>query len=383
MNASIVSPSINGVLDAISGASTLTSRLKNLHDRLLSSVPLVDRIACALYDARDDILRTFINSTRQGEAITGYEFRLSDSDSLSQLASTGDFRVLDDIPRLIQPCNRHSQWLLEQGYQSSFTVPLFHQGRFVGLVFYNSVQSGAFTFEAQRDLVLYGNLINMAISGELTAVQSILSAARIARDFANLRDFETGSHLERIASYARLVAREVGPACGLSDEFIEHVSLYAPLHDIGKIGIPDKILLKEGRLDVEERAIMESHVEKGVEIIEKILDDFGLYQLPEASLLHNIVRLHHEYLDGSGYPQGLRGDAIPLEARIVTVADIFDALTCERAYKRPWPMGDALAELRRMAAAGKLDARCVDALIHHTAGLADIMARFRDAVGGA
>ncbi len=382
MNASIASPSLNSVLDAISGASTLTARLKNLHDRLLSSVPWVDRIAFALYDGRDDILRTFINSTRQGEAISGYEFRLSDSASLSRLATTGEFRVLDDLPRLIKPGARHSQWVLEQGYQSSFTVPLYHQGLFVGLVFYDSRQLAAFNAKAQRDLVLYSNLINMAISGELTAVQSIIKAARIARGFANLRDFETGAHLERMACYVRLIARAVAPAAGFSDEFIEHVTLYAPLHDIGKIGIPDRILLKEGRLDLEERAIMETHVDEGVEVIERILSDFGLYELPEASLLLNIVRFHHEYLDGSGYPLGLRGDEIPIEARIVTVADIFDALTYKRAYKRPWSMADALEELQRMADAGKLDARCVAALADHTVALTDIMTRFRDEESG-
>ena len=372
------SPALDRILDAISGGSTLTVRLQRLHYRLLETLPCVDRIACALYDAKDDVLRTFINSTRTGEAITGYEFRLSDSRSLTQLAETGEFRVLDDIPKLIKPDTRHSRWVLEQGYRSSFTVPLYHHGQFIGLVFYDSMQAAAFTEIAQRDLVLFSNLINMAISSELSAVHSIISSARIARDFANMRDFETGEHLERMARFARLIAKAVAPVWGLTDEFIEHIGMFAPLHDIGKIGIPDRVLLKAGRLDADERTIMQTHVEKGVAIIEKILGDFGLYQLPQASILLNIVRCHHEYLDGSGYPAGLHGEDVPIEARIVTVADIFDALTCIRPYKKPWEQQDALKELQRMTAAGQLDPDCVTALMHNVDELAEINRRFHD-----
>jgi len=370
------SPALDRILDAISGGSTLTVRLQRLHYRLLETLPCVDRIACALYDAKDDVLRTFINSTRTGEAITGYEFRLSDSRSLTQLAETGEFRVLDDIPKLINPGTRHSQWLLEQGYRSSFTVPLYHHGQFIGLVFYDSMQAAAFTEIAQRDLVLFSNLINMAISSELSAVHSIISSARIARDFANMRDFETGEHLERMARFARLIAKAVAPAWGLTDEFIEHIGLFAPLHDIGKIGIPDRVLLKAGRLDADERTSMQTHVEKGVAIIEKILGDFGLYQLPQASILLNIVRCHHEYLDGSGYPAGLRGEDVPIEARIVTVADIFDALTSKRVYKNAWDIDEALGTLDKMAAEGKLDKDCVDALRANKQEAKQIIERF-------
>jgi HD-GYP domain-containing protein (c-di-GMP phosphodiesterase class II) len=230
----------------------------------------------------------------------------------------------------------------------------------------------------QRDLVLFGNLINMSISGELTAVHSIISSARIARDFANMRDFETGEHLERMARYAQLIAKALAPTHGLTDEFITHISLFAPLHDIGKIGIPDRVLLKAGRLDGDERAVMDTHVEKGVAIIEKLINGFGFYQLPEASILLNIVRCHHEYLDGSGYPSGLQGDEIPIEARIVTVADIFDALTCVRPYKKPWEQQDALNELQRMSEAGQLDPDCVAALSNNVEGLAEIRSRYRD-----
>ena len=373
-----ITPAVNVVLDAITGASSLNERLKRLHLHLLETVPTVDRVACALYDAKEDMLRTFINSTRKGETIAGYEFKLSKSRSLSQLAESGEFRVLDDIPKLIASTSEHSQWLLEQGYRSSFTAPLYHNGLFIGLVFYDSTEPSAFTPIVQRDLVHNSNLINTTLSGEIAVVHSMLSSTRLARDFANMRDFETGAHLDRMARYARIIAKALAPLYELSDEFVEHVGLFAPLHDIGKIGIPDHILLKPGKLDVEERKIIESHVEKGGEIIDRIIHDFGLYEMPQLDLLRNIVLCHHEYLDGSGYPHGLKGNEIPLEARIITVADIFDALSCLRPYKQRWSAENALNELQSMVDAGQLDATCVAALEQNMDRIKEITTRFSD-----
>jgi transcriptional regulator with GAF, ATPase, and Fis domain len=227
----------------------LGQRLQQLHGQLLEMVPDVDRIACVLYDPQDDLLKTFVNSTREGVAISGYEFRLADSTSLSGVASSGLPRILDDIPATVQGTSLHSVWLLKEGYRSSLTVPLYDKGAFIGFLFYDSRQPAAFNARVQRNLSLFSTLINMTISNELNVVRSITTSAQVAREFANLRDFETGGHLERMAHYARLIARDLQQSHGLSDEFIEHLYLFAPLHDIGKIGIPDSVLLKPGRLD--------------------------------------------------------------------------------------------------------------------------------------
>lgn len=360
---------------------SLSARLAALHAAILERIPQVDRIACALHDAHDGLLRTFINSTRHGEAIVGYEFPLAQSASLRALADSGEFRVIDDIPATVRPDNAHSRWLLEQGYRSSFTLPLKDSGGLLGFVFVDSTLPAAFRLREQRDLLLYCHLINMAIAGELAAVRAILASARIASDFARLRDFETGAHLDRMAHYARLIARELAPAHGRNDEFVEHVYLFAPLHDIGKIGIPDRILLKPGRLDDSERSTMHDHVALGARIIDRILADLGLRHLPDSSVMRNIVRQHHELLDGSGYPDGLRGDAIALEARIVTVADMFDALCSARPYKPAWTVDESLAELERLAAAGKLDRDCVAALRRHASQVRAIGQRYRDPAG--
>ncbi len=341
---------------------TLNASLSQIHDKILDRIPCVDRLACVIHDADTDMLKTFINSTRHGIPIAGYEFKLADSQSLSRLAAEQKVRIIDNIPAVISPTSKHSSWLLAQGYQSSFTTVLSDQGKFFGFLFANSTKKNAFTLEVQRDLLLFTSLINMAISSELAAIRSITASVEVARDLTNLRDFETGAHLERMARNSRLIAKNLAAKRGLNDEFVEHVYFFAPLHDVGKIGIPDEILLKPGKLDHDELEIMRTHVDKGMRIIEKILGDFNAAGLPNSSILRNIVLCHHEFLDGSGYPQKLKGDAIPLEARIVTVADIFDALMHVRPYKKQWTYEQALAELRRMVAAGKLDHDCVEAL---------------------
>ncbi len=359
--------------------TTLTQSLKALHDKLLETVPSIDRIACALYDEKEDILKTFINSTRTGQALVEYEFKLSDSHSLSALAASGDFRVLDNIEHELQSNSAHSIWLREQGYRSSFTVPIYDGGSFSGFVFFDSLQNDAFTPSVQRDLVLYTNLISMAIANELAAVRTILEATRVARQLTGVRDFETGFHLDRMARYSRLIAQTIASSHGLNDEFVESVYLFASLHDIGKIGIPDNILLKPGAFTPAERAVMETHVIKGVQIIDNIMGSGAKARLPDSSILRNIIYCHHELLDGSGYPRQLKGDQIPLEARIVTVADIFDSLTAERPYKKVWSPEQALAELDRMVAAGQLDATCVQAVHRHLPQFIEIRDRYEEA----
>jgi HD-GYP domain-containing protein (c-di-GMP phosphodiesterase class II) len=342
--------------------ATLSSRLQALHDMLLENHPDIERVACALYDSSDDLLKTFINSTRNGDAIRSYQYRLSDSESLSYLARTRELRHLTDIQHTLLPTTAHSRYVLDEGYESSFTVPMQHQGEFLGFIFFDSRRPDTFSPEVRRELVLYANLLTMALANELMAIRSIVGTMQIAREFTEFRNLETGAHLARMARYSRLIARNVAPLADHDDEFVEHVFLYAPLHDIGKIGIPDGVLLKPGPLTDEEWVVMRSHTTKGREIVDRITADLRVDYLPAQVILQNIVEQHHEALDGSGYPYGLAGDEVPLEARIVSVADIFDALTSERPYKEEWSIEDALTELRRMVDVGRLDGRCVEAL---------------------
>jgi len=180
-----------------------------------------------------------------------------------------------------------------------------------------------------------------------------------------------------MSRYARLIADGVAADHGLSDEEVEFIFQFSPLHDVGKVAIPDRILLKPGPLDEAEFSLMKEHVVKGRRIIDMMVGEFGMDQLPHIDILRNIVSYHHEAWDGSGYPLGLAGQAIPLEARIAAVADVFDALTRARVYKPAWSNDEAAAYLRRMSGT-KFYTPCVDALLSRPAEMLEIQRRFAE-----
>jgi response regulator RpfG family c-di-GMP phosphodiesterase len=173
---------------------------------------------------------------------------------------------------------------------------------------------------------------------------------RLARA-AELRDPETGQHLERMSRYSEKIAR----ALALDDEFCERLRIAAPMHDIGKIGIPDSILLKPGPLTPAERLEMQKHAQQGGEILERSTSEL-------IRLAGEIAISHHERFDGSGYPFGLAGEAIPLSGRITSLADVFDALTSVRPYKKAWAPEEARSYI--LAERGRhFDPACVDAMM--------------------
>jgi putative two-component system response regulator len=188
---------------------------------------------------------------------------------------------------------------------------------------------------------------------------------RLARA-AEFRDPETGAHIQRMAHYSRLIAAGIGLDTAQQELILEA----APMHDVGKLGTPDMILLKPGKLTPEEFAVMKQHATIGWEI----LRDSAAPTLKTAA---EIAYTHHEKFDGSGYPRGLKGEEIPLFGRIVAIADVFDALTSARPYKKAWEF-DAAWEFIRENRGSHFDPHCADAFLARRDEVLAIRAQFRD-----
>lgn len=183
---------------------------------------------------------------------------------------------------------------------------------------------------------------------------------------AEYRDNETGLHIIRMSKMAVVIAK----AAGMDDEKCDLLLNAAPMHDIGKIGIPDYILLKPGKLDPDEWGVMQTHAQIGADILSG--DDSDL-----MIMAHDIAVSHHEKWDGNGYPNGLKGDTIPIAGRITALADVFDALTSERPYKKAWAIQDAVNLITEES--GKhFDPRLVDLFLENLSEIVAIKNKYAE-----
>ena len=194
------------------------------------------------------------------------------------------------------------------------------------------------------------------LAREVAAAVSVIEAREreiidLLMRAAEHRDTDTGNHIARVSTYVGIIARNLG----FDEEACRTLSLASTMHDVGKIGVPDAILLKRGALSADERREMEEHAERGRRILEGSTSNV-------VQLAAEIAASHHERWDGTGYPAGLAGAAIPLSGRIVAVADVFDALVSERPYKAAWPLEKARALLSENAGS-HFDPACVAAFL--------------------
>ncbi|THF70340.1 diguanylate cyclase [Deinococcus sp. Arct2-2] len=231
--------------------------------------------------------------------------------------------------------------LIKAGVQGAVFVPVLERGRRVGLVSF-------VWFQPRRSLPAATEALAMRVAeliGRVLERQAYIEELKHTHEGAllalglslELRDFETHGHTERVVR----LAVEFGHRLGLKDEEMEGLRQGAYLHDIGKLAIPDSVLLKPGKLDADEWTLMQAHSAIGAELISRIPT------IPTGA--KNVIRHHHERWDGTGYPDGLSGEAIPLVARLFSLVDVYDALVSMRPYKRAWTHQEAYVEIRRQA----------------------------------
>jgi putative two-component system response regulator len=224
------------------------------------------------------------------------------------------------------------------------------------------------------ELILRVN-IGRRIVGLETRDMTILMLAKLAES----RDPETGEHLERVRSYCRVIAKHLQDDPTLcqqvDDEYVGLIYQTSPLHDIGKVAIPDRILLKPGRLTAEEFEIMKTHTVQGAATFEAALREYP--GTPFLEMAKDITLGHHERYDGRGYPRGLAGDEIPLSARIMAVADVYDALTSRRVYKEAYSH-DRTKSMITEDAGAHFDQAIVEAFLVHEQQFITIREQFAE-----
>jgi len=226
--------------------------------------------------------------------------------------------------------------------------------------------------------ILSARLLNTERAADEQLIHAYQTLIFSLADLAESRDPETGAHLLRVQNYCRLLAtRAAGHphfAAAIDQRFIDDIYVTSPLHDIGKVGIPDAVLLKPGKLTEAEFAVMKTHAAIGGKTLMGVL---AKLENSTFRVAHRVVLYHHEKFDGSGYPRGLQGEQIPLEARIMALADVYDALLSKRVYKDAFEH-DAAVAIIRDGRGRHFDPLLTDLMLEHIAQFQAIYRQFAD-----
>lgn len=299
------------------------------------SLYLVEGNSLKFVVSQNDTLARRAGRSAQEQMFKPFNIPISNKSLAGYVANTGRPLNIPDAYRIAEDAEYHfdKSFDLRNDYRtvSMLQVPLSDsQGQVVGVLQLINAKDASdaivpFTAEDERLLLSLASQAGVAVrNAQLNQELRQAHMDTIVRlgVAAEYRDKETGNHIRRMSYYSAFIAREMG----LSSHDVELIRSASPMHDVGKVGIPDAILLKPGRLNELERKIMESHTVIGAEILKGS-------EVPLLMMSQTIALTHHEKWDGSGYPHRLQGTAIPLEGRIVALADVFDALSNKRVYK--------------------------------------------------
>lgn len=366
-------------VEAVKRKEQIREEVDLMFEQLRHQLPGLCRIAVALYEEDSDILHSFLKSPAQSNVFVHYSEFLENVPSLKALADNGEPRIIQNLvgESNAESHSYHRQELTSVGIKSSYTVSMYLGEDFLGFVFFDADQVGYFTEEIIAQLSIYTRLVEALLVMDILPVKTLMGMVSSAQRLTGFKDADTGRHITRVAAYVELIATELSEALNLSDEFIEYIWLYAPLHDIGKIAIADEVLLKPESLSSEEFERMKEHVSFGVEMIEQIIDDFDFGNLHHISILKNIIGFHHERWDGEGYPKGISGEVIPLEGRIMAVADVFDALSSCRVYRNAFTLEETFEYIVEQRGR-KFDPQCVDAFMRQKERATSIYQKFKE-----
>lgn len=269
--------------------------------------------------------------------------------SLTSIIESGEPRILNDLESYYN-LRRNSEstgLMLEEGMYSSVTLPLIVRQECVGVVFFSSEEKNTYNESHITFLRTIAGSLASAFDHSFLNDQLLVSTIQGFAQLVESKDSETGNHIDRMQRYSIMIAEMLYMKKAfpneLNEQLIKEIRDFSPLHDIGKVAVPDHILLKPGKLTQEEFSVMKEHAVIGSDILQNMNKQITGQNRDFYKTGIDIVRHHHEKYDGSGYPDRLSGTRIPLPARIVALADVLDALTSKRPYKEAFSMERAKA----------------------------------------
>lgn len=300
--------------------------------------------------------------------LVGIRSEIKDT-SLENIITKGTPRVINDLDSYEKNENaEYNKILRSAGIHSSITLPLKINEKPVGVIFFSSIYKNIYKTDHIKFLETLSNSISISLNKNIFIDELLYSTLLALTKMAESRDEDTGDHLERMKEYTVKIT-EFLVEDNLYDKditvsFLKDIERFSPMHDIGKVGVRDSILLKPGKLTPEEFNEMKNHAVYGAEVLRTAEGNIAKQNQSMFKMGIEIAEGHHEKWDGTGYPYGKKGSDIPLSARIVAVADVFDALTSKRPYKESYSFDysfDMIAEGR-----GKhFDPNIIDSLIDH------------------
>ncbi len=331
------------MIEMINSSNSFTDTLNNIFNRFRKFVPYT-HIGIALFkDDESTVLTASYGVSEKiheglGAALAGHTTDISES-SLLKIMETGQPRVINDYDSYFKtrPVRGYSQIILKYGVKSSITLPLMANEKQIGFIFFSSSEKDVYEATHIQFLKTVSNAIAMSMEKNVMVDELLYSSILALAKLAEARDEDTGDHLIRMKNnvmlLTQLLSREGVYKDQITAQMINDIEKFSPMHDIGKVGIPDGILLKPGKLTPEEFEIMKTHAAYGADVLNTA--EANMIKRGKSMFSEGIAIAigHHEKWDGSGYPNGVSGADIPLSARIVTVADVLDALMSKRPYK--------------------------------------------------
>jgi len=328
-----------GLYETLNRGCTPSDILDRLYKEFREDIPF-ERVSIVLTNNEGQI---YLNELRHKKASNMLQGRLVDAEdtSLSEVFRRQEPRIINDYQDYFaqKPSSELTAMLLEEGIRSSMAYPLVVNGIGIGALIFASSTPNAYNGDLLAKARILANILAVAVEKTILVDDLILASITGLAKLVEAKDSETGLHLQRIQNYSKIIAEQLSTTSKyqrvIDEQFIEDIYKFSPLHDIGKVGIADGILLKPAKLTEEEFAVMKRHTVIGAEVLKKSSNNLLRRGRHFFDMALHIALGHHEKYDGTGYPYGLAGEAIPLSARIVSLADVFDALTSKRVYKQP------------------------------------------------